>query len=323
MPQSLLKKPSPPFKSKKVLVLAGGWSKEREVSLSSGQGVMEALKNLGHRGEFFDPPRSLLDLIYGIESSFDGQGPEIIFNILHGHEVEDGILQGVLTLLNRPYTFSNVLGSALSMHKGIARDILSTRGVRCPEGGVVALKEYPEKITFFPHVCKPLGEGSTMGVHFVSSPQEQEKVFNEWVYGHELLVERYIPGREIQVAVFGGIAMGAVEITFEGPIFSYEAKYVKGLAQHLVPAPLPLQAYEEVLHLAELAHDALQCKGVTRSDFRYHETQGGLGTFYYLETNCQPGMTPLSLVPEIAAAVANWSYEDVVQWILEEALCAK
>jgi D-alanine-D-alanine ligase len=162
-----------------------------------------------------------------------------------------------------------------------------------------------------------------MGVHFVSSPQEQEKVFNEWVYGHELLVERYIPGREIQVAVFGGIAMGAVEITFEGPIFSYEAKYVKGLAQHLVPAPLPLQAYEEVLHLAELAHDALQCKGVTRSDFRYHETQGGLGTFYYLETNCQPGMTPLSLVPEIAAAVANWSYEDVVQWILEEALCAK
>jgi D-alanine-D-alanine ligase len=320
---SELLRPKLPVKPRNVLVLMGGWSAEREVSLSSGQGVMRALKALGHSAESFDPPRDVLALAQGIQASFNHQGPDIIFNILHGHEVEDGILQGVLNLMGIPYTFSGVLGSSLAMNKGVARDIVGSCGVRCPEGEVLSVSQYKTTPwTFFPHVMKPLTEGSTVGVQMVSSFAEQVSLADAWTYGDQVLVERYIPGREIQVAVFGGVATGALEITFKGPIFSYEAKYTEGKAQHLCPAPVPPEVYQDVLKMAETAYRALRCSGVVRSDFRYDDTVKDPGVLYFLETNTQPGMTSLSIVPDIMKT-QGWSYEDVVQWIIEDASCPK
>lgn len=319
----LLQKPRTPPSPRKVLVLWGGWSAEREVSFSSGAGVIQALKKLGHQVESLDPPRALDHMIPLILQSFQGQGPHVIFNILHGRDGEDGVIQGVLNLLNIPYTFSGVLGSALAMNKGVARDIVSSHGIRCPQGQVVSVTDYLSTCTFFPHVCKPLGEGSTVGVQLIQNIEEQKKAVKEWDYGPHVLVEQYIPGREIQVAVFGGVAIGAVDIRFTGPIFSYEAKYVEGHAQHLIPAPLEPKAYQEALQMAEVAHKVLQCRGVTRTDFRYDDTGGEPGKLFYLETNPQPGLTPLSLVPEIAQKTQGWSYEEVVQWILEDATCPK
>ncbi len=316
-----LKKPTLPISSRRVLVIAGGWSAERDISVQSGQNVAHALKNLGHCVEVFDPPRALEAFATGINRSFGNQGPEIIFNILHGHDGEDGVVQGLLHLTGIPYTFSGVLGSALAMHKGISRQIAIAQGVQCPEGEVLSQATYLSKPWhFFPHVCKPLGEGSTFGVTYVENPEMQKRAFSHWSYGKDVLVERYIPGREIQVAVFNGQAMGAVEIRFQDKIFSYDAKYTEGKAQHLIPAPLHPQAYQQVLQMAETMHRALYCRGVTRSDFRYDDRKGEAGEFFYIETNSQPGMTAISLVPDIARN-QGWTYEEVVQWILEDAIC--
>jgi D-alanine-D-alanine ligase len=319
--EKTLKKPRYPVVPLKVAVLMGGWSPERAVSLTSGRGVCGALQALGHQVFPVDPERDLEWLAKQLKTCAAGGKPDVVFNILHGPPGENGVIQGVLELLELPYTFSGVLASALAMDKGKSRAIATTAGLRCPQGMILSKQAYQDAgVSFFPHVVKPLQEGSTVGVTWVGTPQDQQTALSGWAFGEDVLVERYIPGREIQVAVLNGKALGAVEIRFDGPIFSYEAKYTSGKAIHLVPAPMDPVSYEGVLEMAETIHQALGCKGATRSDFRYDDTQGEPGVLYYLETNTQPGMTPLSLVPEIAAYF-GWSYEDLVQWILEDGLC--
>jgi D-alanine-D-alanine ligase len=280
-----------------IVVLKGGLSKEREVSLASGTAVEIALRELGYRVSGVDAGARLAAALEELK-------PDAVFNALHGQYGEDGCVQGVLELLGIPYTHSGVLASALAMDKPQAKKIFEAEGLRCAEGGVFTRAELcADDPMPRPYVVKPLNEGSSVGVRIVQ-PGEAIPAFSEanWPFERDVvLVERYIPGREIQVAVLDGEALGVIEIRPQSGFYDYEAKYTAGKAAHLMPAPLPEAEYAEVCRMAEQAHRALGCRGLTRSDFRYNDQDLGEGLFYILETNTQPGMTPLSLAPEIAA----------------------
>jgi D-alanine-D-alanine ligase len=302
---------------KKVLVLMGGFSAEREVSLSSSQGVLKALESLGHEAIPLDVTRDIRALVHALET----HKPDVVFNGLHGKWGEDGCIQGLLEMMDIPYSHSGVLGSALSMNKVVARKMCSLQGIRIPEGKVVSLKDIAERrVMPPPYVIKPINEGSSVGLSIILDKTTPLPDFSNWPFEDKVLVERYIPGREIQVAVLNGKAMGAIEIRPHSGVYDYEAKYTEGKAIHLMPAPIHKEAYEQALEWAEKAHQVLECTGVTRSDFRYDDTEGEPGKLYYLETNPQPGLTPLSLVPEIVAH-QGMSYEQLVQWMVEDALC--
>lgn len=281
-----------------VALLKGGWSKEREVSLSSGAGVENALLELGHRV-------TVIDVGHDIAAKLIAAKPDCVFNALHGRWGEDGAIQGLLELMEIPYTHSGVMASAVAMDKPMAKRVFRDAGLRCADGGIFRKEELLKQEPMArPYVVKPSNEGSSVGVTIVFERDNFTFSETNWEFGEEVLVETYIPGREIQVAVLesehgGAEALGAIEIVAAGKFYDYEAKYTDGKAQHLMPAPLPIAKYDEVCELARRAHIALGCRGLTRSDFRYNEE--GDGEFYLLETNTQPGMTPLSLSPEIAA----------------------
>nr|AIA12247.1 UDP-N-acetylenolpyruvoylglucosamine reductase, C-terminal domain protein [uncultured bacterium] len=304
---------------KRVAVLMGGFSVEREVSLSSAQGVLNALQELGHEAIPIDVTRDMRAFIQNLET----HKPDIVLNILHGRWGEDGCMQGLLEMMGIPYSHTGVLGSALSMNKVVARMICEAKGIRIPEGQLAKLVDVcAGQVMKRPYVIKPVGEGSSLGVHIILDEKTPLPNPQEWPFEDEVLVERYIPGREIQVAVMGGKAIGAIEICPKGAFYDYEAKYTDGKATHLMPAPIHPQVYAQVLEWAEKAHDVLECRGITRSDFRYDDTQGEPGMLYYLETNPQPGLTPLSLVPEIAAH-QGMTYAQLVQWMVEDASCRR
>lgn len=302
---------------KKVAVLMGGFSAEREVSLSSAQGVIKALQELGHEAVPFDVTRNMGSLIQSLEV----HKPDVVLNILHGRWGEDGCIQGLLEMMGLPYSHSGVLGSALAMNKVVARNICQTNGIRVPEGKVAKFSDACAGLIMEPpFVIKPIGEGSSVGVYIILDKKSPLPNPKEWVFDDNVLVERYIPGREVHVAVLDGKAIGAIEIQPHGGFYDYEAKYTDGKATHIMPAPIHEEAYLLVLEWAEAAHKALKCRGLSRSDFRYDDTKGEPGRLYYLETNPQPGMTPLSLVPEIAAH-GGMSYAQLVQWMIEDASC--
>ena len=282
--------------SKKIAVLYGGMSAERDVSLNSGSEVAHALKRAGYQVSLIDAKEELAAQLAQVK-------PDVVFNALHGRFGEDGTVQGLLELMRIPYTHSGVLASALAMDKPMAKHMFESAGLKCAQGKVVSKSEMlAGEPMARPFVIKPLNEGSSVGVHIVDT--DSEYAFSEagWPFGEEVLVESYIPGREIQVAVMGegesAKALGAIEIEPSEGFYDYEAKYTDGKAQHIMPAPLDEAVYAQVCELARRAHMALGCRGVTRSDFRYDGQD-----FYLLETNTQPGMTPLSLTPEIAAYV--------------------
>lgn len=291
-----------------VAVIMGGWSTERAVSLVSGAAVAKALAERGFRVTEIDAGRDLAAKLAAVK-------PDVVFNALHGRWGEDGAVQGLLEVMNIPYTHSGVLASALAMDKPVAKQVFSDAGLLCAPGVVVtraelvAVEPMPR-----PFVVKPLNEGSSVGVHIIEDG-DNWRIADDGLPTDRLLVERYIPGREIQVAVMDGVALGAVEIRPKSGFYDYNAKYTAGLAEHLMPAPLPEDVYATVLEYAERAHKALGCRGVTRSDFRYDETEG---KFYILEINTQPGMTPLSLAPEIAAH-KGISFGDLVTWLVDDA----
>lgn len=303
--------------SRHVAVLMGGWSAEREVSLVSGAAVAEALKQCGYRVSTVDVARDLADVLTRMK-------PDVVFNALHGTFGEDGSVQGLLEMLSLPYTHSGVMASAIAMHKPTAKRLFQNVGIPVAEGKVLHRRqimagELPPR----PYVIKPINEGSSVGVRIVQdgdnfSPSDDMP----WPYGDEVLVERYIPGREIQVAVMGDCALGAIEICPKGRFYDYEAKYTDGRATHLMPAPIAPSAYDEACRLALLAHQTIGCKGVSRADLRYDDTAGEPGQFYMLEINTQPGMTPLSLVPEIAA-YKDIRFPDLVRWMVEDAGCGR
>jgi D-alanine-D-alanine ligase len=304
--------------SKHVAVLMGGWSTEREVSLVSGAAVAKSLTAQGHKVTSIDVSRDLGALIKALQPR-----PDVVFNALHGRYGEDGIVQGVLETLGIPYTHSGVLASALAMDKPTARRLFRDAGLNVAEGLVLSRDEVlTGDFMTPPYVIKPINEGSSVGVRIVQGDDNQPFEKSAWPYGDEVLIERYIPGREIQVAVMGDDALGAIEIRPKGKFYDYEAKYTAGKADHLMPAPLEPKRYEEALHVALVAHQTLGCRGVSRTDLRYDDTQGEPGKFYVLEVNTQPGMTPLSLVPEIAAH-KGIDFDRLVSMIVEDASCPR
>jgi D-alanine-D-alanine ligase len=289
--------------TKHVAVLMGGLSAEREVSLSSGAAVKKALEAIGYKVTTIDVGRDIASVLEKLR-------PDVVFNALHGHYGEDGNIQGILEILGIPYTHSGVLASALAMHKPMAKKVFSASGLRLADGCVIRVSDLKQQCPLlFPVVVKPIDEGSSVGVKIIHTQEEMNELpFSDT---SNVLVEKYIPGREIQVAVLDGKALGAIEIKPLRGFYDYEAKYTLGKAEHIMPAPLSETDYQEVCRLAERAHEALGCRGLTRSDFRYDDTGLGQGVFYLLETNTQPGMTPLSLAPEIAAHVGI-SFNDIV-----------
>lgn len=300
-----------------VALLMGGWSSEREVSLTSGRACAKALRAEGYAVSEIDVGRDVAEQLTKIK-------PDVAFNALHGPYGEDGTVQGLLEILGIPYTHSGVLASALAMNKPMAKDVWRAHGLPMAEGKVVHRSAFAAgPVMAYPYVIKPLNEGSSVGVHIVlEGDNYQPQDDASWRFGEHVLVERYIPGREIQVAVMGDRILGAIEIRAHGRFYDYEAKYTDGKATHLMPAPIAKQAYEQVCALALKAHQTLGCRGVTRSDWRYDDTEGEPGRFYLLEINTQPGMTPLSLVPEIAAH-NGIAFGDLVRWMVEDASCAR
>ncbi len=299
-----------------VAVLMGGWSGEREVSLISGGAVSKVLQSLGNRVTEIDVGPNIGEVLSQLQ-------PDVAFNALHGRFGEDGCIQGVLETLGIPYTHSGVLASALAMNKPAAKKLFATRDIPSPEGKVVPWEVASSgRVMEPPYVIKPLGEGSSLGIGVIKSVEEESQYLtDEWLYGDHVLVERYIPGRELTVAIMDDRALGVMEILSHGSFYSYDAKYVEGNSEHLLPAPLSTKDYEVVRSLALEAHRCLGCRGLTRADLRYDDTKVP-GEFFLLEVNTQPGMTPTSLVPEIAMD-ADISFKDLVSWILEDASCGR
>ncbi|NKB54887.1 MAG: D-alanine--D-alanine ligase [Alphaproteobacteria bacterium] len=301
--------------SKSVTVLMGGWSAEREVSLASGAACADALADAGYTVKRVDVKRDLHGLMDALTPA-----PDVVFNALHGRYGEDGRIQSLLDILGLPYTHSGVLASALAMDKQTAKALFATCGIPCPEGQIVSLSDSSDALPLDPpFVVKPNSEGSSVGVKIVR-PGDNRPTFDDWPYGDEALVEQYIAGRELTVAVIGDRALGVTELRPLAGFYDYEAKYTDGKTTHLCPAPVPDQVAQQAMDYAVAAHQALGCRGVSRSDFRYDDTESDLGRLYMLEVNTQPGMTPLSLVPEQAAA-AGMGLSDLVAWMVENATC--
>lgn len=302
---------------KHVAVLKGGWSAEREVSLVSGKGCAEALKAHGYRVTEIDVGRDIADQLLSLK-------PDVAFNALHGRWGEDGCVQGLLEILGIPYTHSGVLASALAMHKERAKQIFRTAGLPVAEGVVVPREQAAlGHVMDPPYVIKPVSEGSSVGVFIVREGDNrppEELTSPEWNLGEEVMAERYIAGRELTCAVMGEEVLGVTEIVAATQFYDYEAKYKTGGSRHIIPAPIDADTYAEVQRVTLAAHKALGCRGVSRADFRFDDTRPGKGELILLEVNTQPGMTPTSLVPELAG-LAGYSYGDLVSWMVEDASC--
>ena len=299
--------------SKHVAVLMGGWSSERPVSLSSGAACAAGLREAGYRVTEIDMQRDIATVLASLR-------PDAVFNALHGPFGEDGAVQGVFELLGLPYTHSGVLASALAMNKEKAKRVASAAGVPTTQHLIVPHHAVAERhVMDPPYVVKPIAEGSSFGVVIVREDQAhppQSMLGEHWSYGTDVMVERYIPGRELTCAVMGDEALGVTEIVPVGHTFyDFDAKYAAGGSRHVVPAALPPTVYEEICRLSVAAHRAMGCRGVTRSDFRYDESAGEL---IWLEINTQPGMTPTSLVPELAQH-RGLSFSKLVAWMVEDA----
>ncbi len=298
--------------SRHVAVLMGGWSAEREVSLVSGAAVAKALKRTGHRVTPIDVQRDMGSLMTRLYPR-----PDAVFNALHGRYGEDGCVQGLLNILDIPYTHSGLLASALAMDKPMAKRLFAVAGIPVAEHKVVRRADAVRgDVMARPYVVKPLNEGSSVGVTIVHEG-DNEPPFTDatWPFGAEVMVERFVPGKELTVAVMGDKALAVTEITTDRGFYDYDAKYAEGGSAHLVPAPLEPAVYDETMRLSALAHEALGCRGLSRADLRYDGD-----TVYLLEINTQPGMTHTSLVPEQAAHV-GLSFEELVSWMVENVEC--
>ncbi len=307
---------APQRKRDHVAVLMGGWSAEREISLSSGKAVAAALEGEGYRVSMIDVGRDVAVRIAQAK-------PDVCFNALHGRFGEDGCIQGVLECLAIPYTHSGVLASSLAMHKERAKDVLRPAGVPVADAEVVMRKEALERhVIAPPYVVKPLAEGSSVGVVIVGEAANgpPKLIAEGGAMEESVMVERYIPGRELTCAVIGEFVTEVVEIVpLKGIAFyDYEAKYAPGGSQHVLPANLSPDVYQLAQKYTCQAYTALGCRGAARADFRYDES--GTGELICLELNTQPGMTETSLVPEMAA-YAGWSFGELVRWMVEDASC--
>jgi D-alanine-D-alanine ligase len=302
-------------KTKHVAVLMGGWSNERPVSLRSGRECSDALQSAGYKVTDVDVGRDIYKVLTDLK-------PDVAFNALHGPFGESGMIQGLLELMQLPYTHSGVLASALAMDKHQAKIIFKSAGIPVTDHLIVDRAEAARShVMPPPYVIKPIADGSSFGVFIVKRDQShppQEILREDWTGGERIMVERFIPGRELTCAVMGDVALGVTEIVTDLSFYNYEAKYSAGGSKHIVPAPISPKVYDQVQKASLKAHAALGCRGVTRCDFRYNDQAGPDGELVCLEINTQPGMTEVSLVPELARH-AGHSFEELVSWMVEDA----
>ncbi|MEE9434834.1 MAG: D-alanine--D-alanine ligase [Sphingorhabdus sp.] len=300
-----------------VAVLMGGWSKEREVSLMSGNGVADALEKLGYKVSRLDMERDVAQRLTEIN-------PDVVFNALHGVPGEDGSVQGMLDLMQIPYTHSGMATSVTAIDKELTKQRLVPAGIPMPKGTIVASKDLFEGDPLpRPYVLKPVNEGSSVGVAIVSEDSNYGNPIargsaGPWKDFTQLLAEPFIKGRELTVSVVAGRALCVTEIKPKSGFYDFNAKYTDGMTDHICPADIPADITEQMLDIALRCHNLLECKGTSRTDFRWDDALGSKGIFV-LETNTQPGMTPLSLVPE-QAKQAGISFEKLVDMIVQEAL---
>jgi D-alanine-D-alanine ligase len=300
-----------------IAVLMGGWSAEREVSLKSGAGVAEALESLGHRV-------TRIDMDHDVAARLAEAAPDVVFNALHGSPGEDGTVQGMLDLMGLKYTHSGRVASVIAIDKQLTKLLLIPHGVPMPGGRIVKSAELFERDPLpRPYVVKPINEGSSVGVAIVTNEGNYGQPIGRdtrgpWAEFDELLAEPFIRGRELTTAVLGDEALGVTELRPKSGFYDYDAKYTDGLTDHLYPAPVPDEIAQACERIALQAHRLLGCKGCSRADFRWDDSQGEEGLFL-LEVNTQPGMTPLSLVPE-QARHRGIGYPELCQRIVDEAL---
>src|SRR5665213_633777 len=299
-----------------VAVLMGGWSAERKVSLASGEACYAALRRAGFTAIMVDVKReTIMNVLADMK-------PNVAFNALHGKWGEDGTASAVLETMGIPYTHSGVLASSVAMHKELSKTIFRSVGIPVAEGKIVPIEQaaaaHPMPL---PYVIKPVADGSSVGVHIVNHTANgpvATLVDERHIFGDMVMVERFIAGRELTCAVMGDVALGVTEIIAHTSFYDYEAKYAEGGSEHVLPAPIPKDVYRRCQTYAMKAHQALGCRGITRSDFRYDDTHSENGELIMLEINTQPGMTGTSLVPELARH-AGHSFEDLVTWMVNDA----
>ena len=305
------------MKKKKVLVVLGGTSKEREISLASGKACIKAIKKIGYTVKSFDPLKNFFNQI-------DKANIDIIFNALHGKDGEDGMAQSYFEYLRIPYTHSGVLSSMNAMDKASSKNIFLKNKILTPNYFLLQLDYFKQnKLNllikrnklFFPLVVKPVNEGSSIGVKICKNYKSLlSSIYNLRKNYKELIVEQFIGGQEVQVAVFKNKGLGAIELKPKRVFYDYKAKYLKSAkTTHIMPANISKKNYSKVLKIAEKTHKALKCKGITRSDFKFLNNK-----FYLLEINTQPGMTNLSLVPEIAK-YKGYSFENLIKSMISDA----
>ena len=300
-----------------VAVLMGGWANERPVSLMSGAGVADALESKGHKVTRIDMDRT-------VAAKIAEAAPDVVFNALHGVPGEDGTVQGMLDLMGVKYTHSGMVTSVIAIDKELTKQRLVPAGIPMPKGTIISSASLYERDPLpRPYVLKPVNEGSSVGVAIVTDDSNYgnpvgRDVAGPWQEFDELLAEPFIKGRELTVAVLGGRALTVTELVPKTGFYDFDAKYTEGMTDHVCPAQIPQDAFDRMMQIALDAHNLLGCKGASRSDFRWDEEQG-LAGIYLLEVNTQPGMTPLSLVPE-QAKQQGISYPDLVEMIVEEAL---
>jgi D-alanine-D-alanine ligase len=300
-----------------VAVLMGGWSSERDVSLTSGNGVADALESLGHRVTRIDMDREVALRLAEAK-------PDVVFNALHGTPGEDGSVQGMLDLMGIRYTHSGLATSVLAIDKELTKLVLVPHGIRMPAGAIVESESlFSGDPMQRPYVLKPVNEGSSVGVAIVTEDGNYGKPIardseGPWQHFRRLLAEPYIKGRELTAAVLGDEALAVTELRPKSGFYDYDAKYTDGMTDHVCPAQVPDAIADQALDMALRAHRLLGCRGTSRADFRWDEERGEEGLFL-LEVNTQPGMTPLSLVPE-QARYRGMSYAELVQRIVELAL---
>ncbi|MEM9471128.1 MAG: D-alanine--D-alanine ligase [Pseudomonadota bacterium] len=298
-----------------VAMLMGGWSNEREVSLSSGKACTMGLEDVGYKVTQIDVQPDIIDQLRDLK-------PDVAFNALHGKWGEDGHIQAVLETMKIPYTHSGVLASALAMDKHLCKSAVARAKVPVVEHRVVTLSEaIDDEILPEPYVVKPVADGSSVGVHIVDKGKTAlASMINEEGFdpASQVMVERYVPGRELTCAVMGNVALGVTEVVSADGFYDYTAKYKPGGSEHILPADLTHMVYHRVQKYALAAHTELGCKGVSRSDFRYNDTEGTDGELIFMEINTQPGMTATSLVPEMAAH-AGHDFSELLTWMINDA----
>ncbi len=298
---------------KRVVVLAGGLSSERSVSLDSGKNVLKALLSKGYEAMMIDVQQPVSALAIALERL----KPDVVFNALHGKYGEDGCIQGLLNLMHVPYTHSGVLASALSMNKQRTKEALKVYGIDVPAGRLVSDEQLRHGDTLpKPYVIKPNDEGSSVGVYIIQTDEDEAKMLAENIFDKPVLMEEYIAGRELSVVVTDKGAIGVVEIVPTDGFYDYEHKYTTGAAGHIIPACLSTEWTNKLMHAAAQAHRVLGCRGVSRSDFRLDEK---VGRGVFLELNANPGMTSLSLVPDVMHKIAGVSYADFVADLVDQA----